>query len=70
MRQMSQPKPEKHTYLNPVYCLNFAEVDEVVGDGVDCEAGLGMDVEFGDDIAAVGCRCMDGNAEPVGDLFV
>lgn len=51
MMQMSQPKPEKHTYLNPVYCLNFAEVDEVVGDGVDGEAGLGVDVELGDDVA-------------------
>ena len=37
--------------MNPVYCLNFAEVDEVVGDGVDGEAGLGVDVELGDDVA-------------------
>ena len=45
-------------------------VDEVVGDGVDGEAGEGVDLELADDVASVGHDCIDGDEQVAGNLLV
>ena len=50
--------------------LDAGDVDEAVDDGVDGEAGGGMDLELAGDVAAVGDDGVDGDAEAVGYLFV
>lgn len=50
--------------------MDVRDRKEMVDDGEDSEAGSGVDVKFGTDIAAMGCDGVDRDAELVSDFLV
>ena len=50
--------------------LDIIEIYQFVGNGVDGEAGCGVDLKFGGYVAAVGGYSVHGEEECIGDLLV
>ena len=50
--------------------FQVVDINEFVDDGIDCQAGCGMDVQFGGDMLTVRNDGMHGDTEHIRDFFV